>query len=74
MEEIICKCSQKIQNSFEKWRTGGFWVFKSFMEVCVFLSLWMIFREKIFLGVGDEAQNVVKKHVWFKSWTLEWFE
>lgn len=31
-------------------------------------------RKKWFIGVGDEAQNVVKYHIWFESQTLEWFE
>lgn len=31
-------------------------------------------RKKWFIGARDEAQKVVKNHVWFESWTVEWFE
>lgn len=74
MKEIVCKCSRKIQDSFENMKEQVVCEISNQYWKYMFSNIVKGLREFDFIGAGDLTQNEWKKDVWFELQEKVWFE
>lgn len=67
MEEMFANVQEKFKTIFENERTSELWIFKSILDMYVFLTLWRFWEKMVFIYVIDLAPKLLKSSVWFES-------